>query len=544
MSKRRRQLTSLKVISMVKADKLNKHHLKLYLKVLYKINNRRAKSPYNNKSDSSGRMVFQLLGCVMLGLPLLIINMNVDKLALALNITFLCIISLLVFSFVTEFCNLLFDTKDNEILFPRPISNKTVFVGRVIYILSYSFILGFAMALFPMIYLLVNEGGMVFLGFFAALVPAILFSIFISLFLYMVLIKLLGGERFNKLMYGIQVVLSVFIILLINIDRGFFDSIDFCETASVFNYWTFAIPSAWEYSIVDLIVNGNKSANNLQLVSMATLFPLILGWFSYRYLSRSFKQEILKSDVKVGKSKSKFRISLAGFYADLCTFNKTERNLFKTIYKVLCRDKDFMLKVTSSVVTMFVLVALNLYKIFVESAKSHEAPSDIMLLVVIYVLSVMYISAAQRFSIGKFNDVSERYKASPMASPGVLNIVVVKVLSCMFLLPIYLIAGVFVFYVWGWNALLGLVVAFFAVNIVANLTVFSGKSCFPLSLNKGDGDGVWTVILSLLFLFLAATFHFLAGLIPYGLPVYILSIAVFFIFSMRKLKRKQWKDFR
>lgn len=528
---------------MADQGQLNKQHLKLYLKVLYNTNNRRAKTPYNSKTENSNRIVLQMLGSVVMGVPLVFFITRFNNFTFALEMTFLSIISLLVLSFITEYSNLLFDTKDNDILFHRPISDRTVFAGRVIYILLFAFLMGSAMSLIPMIYLLVVDGGMMLLGYIVALVFTIFFSVFISLFLYMVLIKYLGGEKFNKFLYAFQILISAGLILFINIDRDFFQSVDFDSVATNLSHWAFAIPPVWEYGIVDFIANGNNSYSNLLLVLLAVVVPAVLGWFSYKYLAKSFKHEILKSDVKVGRKSSGFKISLAAFYAKMCTFNVVERNLFKTIYKILCRDKDFMMKVSSSAATMIILAGLNAYRIFVKSNETDGAPSDVMLLVIIYMLSVMYINAAQRFSIGKFKDVSDKYKASPMAKPGVISIAVIKALSCMFLVPIYMVASVFIVFVWGWEAVVNLIAVFFVVNIVANFTVFSGKSRFPLSLNNGDDGSTLTVMFGLFLLLVAAALHFIAMVIPYGVWGYTLIVAGASMLMMSRLKKKKWRDF-
>lgn len=88
-----------------------------------------------------------------------------------------------------------------------------------------------------------------------------------------------------------------------------------------------------------------------------------------------------------------------------------------------------------------------------------------------------------------------------------------------------------------------MVTVFFIINIITRITIFSGKSKFPLSLNNADGEKFGIVLFSILLLLLAAAIHYLALIIPYGAWVYVLIAGIFYFIMMRGLRKKKWRDF-
>jgi len=450
---------------------------------------------------------------------------------------------MLIVSFILEYSNVLFDANDNNILFYRPISDKTVFLGRVVYIALFAFLFGLSMGVIPLIYLLIAKGCLVFLSFLVAVITIILFSVFFSLFLYMLLMRWVGGEKLNKFIFIFQMLISIGIILISNVGSDYLKTIDFSGLNFFSHYWCLLIPPAWEVAIVDMFSFGNYSLTNILLSIMAVLVPLVLGVISYKFLSKSFKQEILKFDVKSEGKTDKKRFSFANIFAKLFTRNREELSIFKTIYRILHREKTFMMSMYSSFAFLLVITAINFYKISTKEGEMTVELSNRFSTILLYILSMVFISAAQRFSIGNFKDVSDKYKAAPIARPGIVKIATIKVLNCKFLIPVLTVASVFIIYLWGWDKILSLISVYFIVNIIAAVIIFSGKSRFPLSLSKADGEKTGDAIISFILLILAGFIHYGVLFISYGILVYMLVAGLLYYLLMRRFRKVMWGDF-
>jgi hypothetical protein len=71
------------------------------------------------------------------------------------------ILFMMTMTMITDFSSVLLDTTDNQIILPRPVNSKTLFVARLVHILVYLLQFTLALAIFPVIMLFIAYGFLV-----------------------------------------------------------------------------------------------------------------------------------------------------------------------------------------------------------------------------------------------------------------------------------------------------------------------------------------------------------------------------------------------
>ena len=135
----------------------------------------------------------------------------INSLLLNLTIIFSMIIVLLGFTIVTGYSSVLFDHRDNQILLVRPVNDRTLLVSRLLHILVYIGFIAAAISLVPSVIILFKYGILNFIAFWIALGLCAWITLLLTSLLYMVLSKVVSGERFKDMLNYLQIFMSVLI---------------------------------------------------------------------------------------------------------------------------------------------------------------------------------------------------------------------------------------------------------------------------------------------------------------------------------------------
>lgn len=127
---------------------------------------------------------------------------------------------LLVFSFlmiilaamlVTEFTPVLLDAKDNQIILPKPVNDRTFLLSRILHLIIFILDLSIPISL-PVIIAFLLRYGISGMTAFMVLTPfAIFFTVFLLNLFYLFMLKNLSVQKFKSLIIYFQIFLAVFI---------------------------------------------------------------------------------------------------------------------------------------------------------------------------------------------------------------------------------------------------------------------------------------------------------------------------------------------
>jgi len=256
---------------------------------------------------------------------------------------------LLAMTMITDFSDVLLDTKDNYILLPTPVSDKTLSLSRILHILLYLFKQVIVFILPAMIYLGISNGlGLLIFLIQSALV--VVMTIFLVNGVYMLVMKFSSPDRFKNIINNLQIVFTICIFGAYYILP---ELIDFAEKETVNIYLTpfsYLVPPAWIAAIWELLLNTNFSTKILIHVVLAVGGTVGAFYFVSNYLSKDFNQKLLNigqakgSTDKTVKVKKQSKNNVVDWLANTVTFNKVENASFKFAMRFIGRDRMYKLK--------------------------------------------------------------------------------------------------------------------------------------------------------------------------------------------------------
>ena len=255
----------------------------------------------SNKKGSSQQGIILMMN-FLIGLAMAVTIFQFNHMPTGLTIYFSAWMVLLAMTMITDFSDVLLDTKDNYILLPSPISNKTLSISRIVHIMLYLLRQVIAFILPAVIYLGYSNGaGLLVFLIQSALV--VVLTIFLVNMVYMLIMKYSSPERFNNIINNLQIVFTIVIFGAYYLLPEFIDMAN-AEGANVFDsIFSFLAPPAWIASIWELILNGNFSVKIIIHVLLAFLGTGGALVFVSKYLSRDFSQRLLSIGQAKGSSK-------------------------------------------------------------------------------------------------------------------------------------------------------------------------------------------------------------------------------------------------
>ena len=195
---------------------VNTHHLKAILTAKLMMDDRRPPSIQQNyKKKNEKPFKWATLGSMIMGAFLglfFIISFFVSKDPVTqFFLFFTFFIFILASTLISDFTNVLIDIRDNAIILPKPINDKTFLLSRLLHIVIHVSKLVLPMALPSIITagFFYNIKGVIIL--ILLIPPATLFTIFLINALYIFILKVTTPEKFKSIIGYFQIVFAILV---------------------------------------------------------------------------------------------------------------------------------------------------------------------------------------------------------------------------------------------------------------------------------------------------------------------------------------------
>ncbi len=355
-------------------------------------------------------------------------------------------IFMLCMTLITDFTSVLIDIRDNLIILPKPVSDRTFLFSRLLHIAIRICIVVVPMTLPACITLAIIEGYQTILPFILITILMTLFSIFIINAVYILILKITTPAKFQSVIGSIQI---GFVILLMAgyqlMPRMIQNSIISKTSISEFTFTSY-YPPYW-FADACLIFAGKGGNQSLLNPVLSVIVPLFSIFLVVRYFAPAFSRKLsmitgssaeIKAPVKKNKDNKK-TFSFFDTIAKFITKPGAERTGFIFTNKMTGRSRDYKMKVYPSLGYMVVFGLIMAFQ--KDGSFGNFASSDSvapMLLFIIY-LSSMFLSTAllQLPYTDKFK-ASWLFFVTPVSSPGLLISGAVKCILVKFFLPLVL----------------------------------------------------------------------------------------------------------
>ena len=217
---------------------------------------------------------------------------------LSFLVSYSVIMVMICTTLITEFTSVLFDERDNNIILPRPVDNKTLVASRLLHIQIYIGYIALALALVSSIIVGIKYGFFVFIGYFIGVGITAWIALLITTFFYLILARIVNAERFNNIITYVQVFLMIFIFAGYQLIPRLMDS-DVIQEASLTITWhTYLVPPAWIAGFAKMFFMEVPDINTIILFLIAIIMAIGGGIITIRFLSRDFSGIISASQSK------------------------------------------------------------------------------------------------------------------------------------------------------------------------------------------------------------------------------------------------------
>lgn len=453
---------------------------------------------------------------------------------------FTFIMLMIALALISEFTTVLFDTSDNTILLPRPVDSRTILVAKIIHVAVYLMISSLSLSFVSLVVVFVKYGVLSGLVFLVSIFLATIFSIFLTNLFYLGLIKMASGEKLKDIIAYFQVVMVIVFMAAYQLLPRLIDKTKLANMTMDIHWWTFFLPPAWMAGTLDAFANMSFGKNNLIFLVSTILYPLLGLWIVSKFFAPGFNRRLSQSEQGSTKKKALPKIEkkqrLQVWLTTIFTRNPSEAISFIHTWKLSSRDRKFKQSVYPSFGYAFILIVVFLLRGEggVENMFEDISGSQ-MFYIFLYSPVIIIFSVLANLRYSEDYQAAWIYKAYPVEKPGNILSGGLKAALVRLFLPIYIIMGMIVVTIWGFEKLPDILLALFNillfVSLISRLTIFS----FPFSeerIIQESGKRFIKDILSLLIAGLIGGIHFLLNYlnvnILWAIPIVFLAMLLIF----------------
>lgn len=442
---------------------------------------------------------------------------------------------------IADFTSVLIDVKDNFVILPKPVNDKTVVVSRMMHIVIHISKIVVPMMLPVLVYLFISEGFIAAIWFIILALLLSMLSIFLINAVYLVALQLTTPQRFKEILNYIQMILSVSLFAIVYLAPRMLRNVDLA-TIRLSDYpWLNLIPVTWFAGAWQAVTDGIYTPQYLAFIAISFIVPFASLWLVINVFAPSFNRKLAMlggSGTDAGPAAEKTKTVAASVpwykrFARLLTRGSQEQLSFELVWLITGRSREFKLKVYPSlayVVIYFIYFFVSGEKTSVGE-KWKQLPETKMFIFLIYSSSFAFITAISNLVYSDKFKSAWVYFAAPLENPGQLLMGAFKASLLKFFVPFYLFLSVFSLWVWGVKILPDLTLGFFNVIVINLAFAFLYLRRLPFSAELNIKQSAGTFIKGMLILIIPG----IIGVGHYFIAGYIWLVLIFGLMSFAAL---------
>ena len=522
---------------------VNTKHLTVILTAKLMMDDRRPNTFHQTqrrKSDKaiSGATIGTMVLAGFMGLAFLFSFKISSDLITQLFIYFSLYLVMLVSTLISDFTSVLIDVRDNYIIFPKPVSDKTLVLSRLLHIVMHITKIIVPMSLPAIIYLSIYNGYWIAFVFFMMLLLASAFSIFLINIIYLIILKFTSPKKFQVIISYVQIFMTIVIFAGYQIMVQQINIIEIGNFTITPKAWLWLLPPYW-FALSIKFLTGFLFELPLMAGALLTiLVPPLSLWTVINYFAPSFNQKLslitstseesassVSSYKKTQTNKTQFQDRLAKIF----TAHGVEQMGFLLTWKLTSRLRDFKLKVYPSIGYLLVIVAVGIYKDTrsgTGALKAAYGDSRIIVMGMVYFSSFILQVALGQIQFSEKFKAAWFYFTTPVKKPGHIFSGALKAVILKFYIPIVLLLSVMMIFLLGFSIVPNIILGMSNVVLGCSFLSLIRLKNFPFSAMQQTSQQIGAILRSMLSLALVGLLGLLQA-ITYNFPVVvIISIAL------------------
>lgn len=531
-------------------------HLRLILSTKLTMDDRRPNTYHYTRKKSGKAISASTLGTMffsfIFGFFFLYSFMISDDKITQLTIYFSLYIFMLATTLISDFTSVLIDVRDNFIILPKPVTDKTFVLSRLLHIFIHLMKIIVPMSLPVVVYMFIQTGGWASLLLLFIILLCTILTIFLINAIYLIILKVSTPAKFQAIISYVQIFIAVFMYAGYQLVPRLTNKIMFSGFSFSNKPWAWLLPSYWFASGWQFFYTLNT--HYLPGALLSVIIPPVTLWIVIKYFAPSFNQKL--SQITGGsenpvKQKGDSSFSVWQFIkqklALLCTERGEERMGFLLTWNITSRSRDFKLKVYPSIgylLVYAVVIFLN-HKVTIDELRLQTASSKITIISITYISTFIISLALDQLKFSDKFKASWIYFTTPVKKPGLILTGAFKATIIKFVVPIGIIILVAGTTVLGIrivpNLLLGLANVLLSCLIIATLTV----TILPFSTAQNNSQKTGAIIRGLVSMIIPFLLGFLQFIVYGSVWGVLLSCCLSVIASwllVDHIKNKNWKQ--
>lgn len=502
--------------------------------------------------------VFTMIVSAIMGLFMLYgFAIGTDRLS-KLLVYFLMYSFILMSTLIADFTSVLIDVRDNNIILPKPVNDKTVVVARLAHIFIHVCKLVFPMTVPALITVWIIYGAysalvFAFIAFFCTLLV-----IFLINAVYILILKITTPQRFQSIISNFQIVFAVLIYggyqLFPRISGQLSGMmIDFSSHPLSLLFPPYWFAAGWK-------ILSTFSGNAIEITGMFFCFilPVVSLYIVVKYLAPAFNQKLSMISgsgadpatvapipgtiTKATATKDAYSSRLAQWF----TSKGAERSGFLLSWKITSRSRDFKMKVYPSagyMLVWLVVMCVNTKGFSLAKLQHQGGEAKLIILGGIYICSFLLMAAINQLSYSDKYKAAWIYYVTPVQKPGAIISGGVKAMLLKFCMPLVLLISIALIVLLGPAIIPNLVLGIANQLLVASLTAYIGTKQLPFAqfqtTQQKAGGCLRTAALVSLIAAAGIAHYFVYSITPVVYIFAVMSVAATW-YMMDSLKNMEW----
>lgn len=428
---------------------------------------------------------------------------------------------LLAASLISDFTAVLIDVRDNYIILPKPVSDRTIVTARILHIFIHICKLVVPMALPGLVYLIINYGG--FGGFYFMLL-VLLLTIFVIFFinaLYILILRITTPTKFQAIISYIQIGFAIALYASYQILPRMADRMGTFNFDVTTHPTLFLLPMYWFASGWNTLYTLHAGGWDVLFLFLCFAVPVASLYAVIKYLAPSFNTKLaLLNSVSTETAKpvtlNKAQRTTSNYLqalSRLSTKAGAERMGFLFTWKMTARSRDFKVRVYPSIGYLAVIVVmLFVRKGHVNLNGMQAQDAKIVLMSAMYITSFLLITAISQLTQSEKAKASWLYFITPLQQPGAVISGALKAMLLKFYMPVAVVTFIGGLYFLGLPALPNLILGVLNQVLITTVVVYGSHRIFPFSLqpntNTRSGAFLRNVMLMLVSGFIGLCHYF------------------------------------
>lgn len=462
---------------------------------------------------------------------------------------------IMALTLITDFTTVLLDVRDQYILLPRPVNDRTLAVSRILHISIYVFRLAFLQALAGIVAVGFIDGLLAVPIFIIEIIQATFLSILLVNMVYLLLMKTVSPQKFKDIISYFQIAFSVgifgaYYLLPRLIDIAVLTRIDLLQYT-----WAYFLPPVWIAALNEVLVHPSRATLLTSFMAIiGVTVPLAGLWLVAKVLAPGFNKQLAIAATSDGNTITpvpagtvkKPKFNLVGKLANLIATDPVENAGFRITWKLAARIREFKIKVYPAFAYMpiyFVYFTLNGKGNLDDRMQSLQTGSGYILLM--YLSTFIISSILQHISYTEKFKPAWVYYALPITRPGKILAGMYKAVVTLYYLPYCLILAAVSIAFWGPKVINDLLLAFFVGLIYGILMALFMVKGLPFSkpvLLKQSGGRVVTSLLITGFIAAIGFGHYF--LARWETLIWVLAALAIIVYNIMLYyyKRQTWEN--